>query len=77
MNPDTPVSGVCTVDPVTISSDTEIADAAKLMRQHAVRRLPVCDEGGSVVGFVSLGDLSRASDSDTTLANISAARPQK
>jgi CBS domain-containing protein len=77
MNPDTPVSDVCTIDPVTIRADAEIAEAAELMRQHAVRRLPVCDAKGSVVGFVTLGDLSGATNTDATLADISAARPQR
>lgn len=38
-----------------------IETAARLMRQHRVRRLPVLDEGGKPVGMISLDDLANAS----------------
>ena len=38
-----------------------IETAARLMRQHRVRRLPVLDEGGKPVGMISLDDLAHAS----------------
>ena len=71
----------CTVDDV--ASDDVIcgkpgmstADAAELMSEHQVRRLPVVDEDDRLVGIVSLGDLAvkegRDSRTGETLENIS------
>jgi CBS domain-containing protein len=44
------------------------------MRTHAVRRLPVVEEG-KAVGIVSLGDLAQERDPDSALGEISAAPP--
>ncbi|MGN7174790.1 CBS domain-containing protein [Paenibacillus sp. FSL R5-0490] len=42
---------------VTVSSDTEAREAARLMAEHQIRRLPVV-EGDKLVGIVSLGDFA-------------------
>ena len=42
---------------VTIGSEAPLAQAARLMRERGVKRLPVVDETGRVVGIVSRGDL--------------------
>lgn len=42
---------------VTIGEEATIADAASLMRRHGVKRLPVLDGAGALVGIVSRGDL--------------------
>jgi CBS domain-containing protein len=44
-------------DLVTVTADTSIADAAELMAEHQIRRLPVV-EGERLVGIVSLGDIA-------------------
>lgn len=36
-----------------------IADAEKVMRQARIRRLPVVDEQGSLLGIITLADLAR------------------
>ncbi|NVB37156.1 CBS domain-containing protein [Pseudenhygromyxa sp. WMMC2535] len=51
------VGAVMTRDPVTISSDTSLADAAACMDDHGIRHLPVL-EGDEVVGLVSERDLA-------------------
>lgn len=56
----------------TVGPDTSIEQATQLMRSKAVRRLPVV-EGESAVGIVSIGDLAIERDSDSALADISAA----
>lgn len=76
LDPDTPVGDVCSSDLVTVAPDDDVSTAAALMRDNAVRRLPVC-EGSDVVGFVSLGDLAQMSDADATLSEISAAPAQR
>ena len=48
-----------TRDPVTVTSDTPVQDALDRMLAGGFRHLPVM-EGGSVIGVVSIRDLSRA-----------------
>ncbi|CAM5639119.1 CBS domain-containing protein OS=Streptomyces tendae OX=1932 GN=F3L20_16795 PE=4 SV=1 [Streptomyces tendae] len=68
------VAGACSDDVVTVRSDEELEHAVRLMREHAVRRLPVVDDGRPV-GIVSLGDLAMERDPDSALGDISVARP--
>lgn len=42
---------------VTIGPDAALAQVARQMRKHGVKRLPVVDEDGTAVGIVSRGDL--------------------
>ncbi|GAA3076957.1 CBS domain-containing protein [Streptomyces olivoverticillatus] len=63
---------VCTPDPVTIGPYESAARAVELMREHAVRRLPVVEDGRPV-GLVGLGDLAREGDAGPALADISRA----
>ena len=65
---------VCTPDPVVVGPDDPVATAVDLMRGHAVRRLPVVEDGRPV-GVVSLGDLAVAQDPTSALADISQATP--
>ena len=46
-----------TAPAITIGPDTTIPAAARLMNTHHVRRLPVIDEDGQLVGIVSRRDL--------------------
>ena len=58
-----------TVHPVTITQDTSVPDALRIMRERKVRRLPVLDSHGHLVGIVSDKDLLHAAPSPaTTLA---------
>jgi CBS domain-containing protein len=43
--------------PVVINEDAGIFDAARLLSRRGVRRLPVVDRGGKLVGLLSLDDL--------------------
>jgi CBS domain-containing protein len=63
---------ICSHDLTTVDVSTSVKDAVKLMRERALRRLPVV-EGGRPVGIVSIGDLAIERDPDSTLADISAA----
>lgn len=45
---------------VTIAATREVAEAARLMSQKAVNRLPVVDEEGKLAGIVTRADLVRA-----------------
>jgi CBS domain-containing protein len=68
--PDTPVGEACSADLVTVSADDDVADAARIMAQHAVRRLPVVS-GDKVVGMLSLGDLAALGDPTSVLGQVS------
>jgi acetoin utilization protein AcuB len=57
--------------PVTITVDTPITDALRTMRQGGVRRLPVLDEAGKLVGIVSEKDLLVASPSPVSSLTVS------
>jgi CBS domain-containing protein len=54
-----PVGQVASPSPVVIAAESTIDAAARMMAMHAVRRLPVVEEG-RIVGVVSLGDLAGA-----------------
>ncbi|MGW2131359.1 CBS domain-containing protein [Streptomyces coelicoflavus] len=70
----TTVAGACSDDMVTVRPDEELGHAVELMRAHAVRRVPVVDDGHPV-GIVSLGDLAMERDPESALGDISVARP--
>ena len=55
---------------ITVKPDLPIQDALNLMRQEHVRRFPVVNERGHLVGIVSERDLLHASPSDVTSLSI-------
>ncbi|GAA6733563.1 CBS domain-containing protein [Thermus oshimai] len=56
---DTLVREVMTENPITVTPETDLEEAMRLMTEHRVRHLPVL-EGGRVVGVVSIGDAVKA-----------------
>jgi CBS domain-containing protein len=67
---------ICSRELTTLSPTDRIEDAVALMREKAIRRLPVV-EGGQPVGIVSLGDLVVEEEPDSALNDISAAPPNR
>jgi CBS domain-containing protein len=69
------VSDICSDDVVTCGPEMSTAEAAELMSEHQVRRIPVVDDDEKLVGIVSLGDLAvkegRDSRMGETLEQIS------
>jgi len=59
-----------TRDPVVIHNDTPLNEAMKIMRDNRVRRLPVLNDKGALVGIVSERDLLYASPSPATSLSI-------
>ena len=58
LNPDTtPVADVMTLHPTTVNENTSIEDVLALMRAKSVRRLPVVERQGRLVGLVSVDDV--------------------
>jgi signal-transduction protein with cAMP-binding, CBS, and nucleotidyltransferase domain len=72
--PDEPVGPLSSGDLVGVNADDDTATAMRLMREHAVGRLPVIDDG-QVAGVVSLGDLALEEDPASALAELSKAKP--
>lgn len=52
------VKDFMTPSPIVIEPDVNVEDAAEMMMMHQIRRLPVVDDKGKLVGIVSLGDLA-------------------
>jgi CBS domain-containing protein len=65
---------VISAELVSVAPDDPVERAIQLMREKAVRRLPVL-ESGKPVGVLSLGDLAVARDGDSVLADISEEPP--
>ncbi len=57
-------------DPVTVTEDVGIGEALRIMRENRIRRLPVLDRHGKLVGIVSEKDLLHASPSPATSLDI-------
>ncbi|MFD8262752.1 CBS domain-containing protein [Streptomyces griseoluteus] len=75
VDPDrTTVIQAASEDLVTIGPDDSVDHAVEVMREHAVRRLPVV-EGDEAVGIIALGDLAIERDETSALGDISAAKP--
>lgn len=71
---DATLDQVCTRQLIAVDPNAEVQDAARIMQEHAIRRLPVLEDG-QPIGMVSLGDLAQVADSHSALADISAAPP--
>jgi CBS domain-containing protein len=72
--PDTPVREVCSAAVETVGPDYSVDQVVQLMRDRAIRRIPVV-QNDRAVGIVSIGDLAMERDSGSALADISAAPP--
>jgi len=56
--------------PITITEDVGVGEALKIMRDNKVRRLPILDKKGKLVGIVSDKDLLYASPSPATSLSV-------
>lgn len=59
-----------TKNPVTVTPSARISEAHQLMKEKAVRRLPVVSADHSLVGIITIGDVREASPSDATTLSI-------
>jgi CBS domain-containing protein len=72
----TKLGEVCSRELTTVAPSDSVDDAVRLMRDKAIRRLPVV-ENGQPVGIVSLGDLISEQEPHSPLADISNAPPNR
>ncbi len=56
-----------TAKPVTVTPDTELEEAAKMMGREQLHRLAVI-ENGDLAGIISLGDIATILDDDSLIA---------
>ena len=54
----TTVGEIMSRDLVTVDPDQPLDEALRLMARHQVRRLPVCEEDGRLVGIVAQADVA-------------------
>lgn len=62
------VCDIMSHDVSCVCQEADLSSAAKMMGHAKVRRLPVIDDG-KVVGFISLGDISRTGKYDAEVGN--------
>jgi CBS domain-containing protein len=62
----TTVREIASTDLVTIDPEQDLGEALRLMAQHQVRRLPVVEEDGRLVGIVAQADVARHGDDTQT-----------
>jgi len=62
----TPVSQIASRDLVTVDPEQTLDEALRLMAQHQIRRLPVVEEDGRLVGIVAQADVALSGDDQRT-----------
>jgi CBS domain-containing protein len=70
----TTLGAICSARLVTVGPDESTGAAVRLMRENAIRRIPVVKDG-QAIGILSLGDLALERDDGSALADVSAAPP--
>jgi len=63
---ETPVGEIASKDLVTIDPQQSLDEAARLMAEHQLRRLPVCEEDGRLVGILAQADLAQSGHDSLT-----------
>lgn len=62
-----PVRIIMTQPPITVHPDALVADAGELMDEHHIRRLPVVDDDGCLLGIVTDSDVLEAETAGSVL----------
>jgi CBS domain-containing protein len=53
------VEEIASLNLVTVDPDQGLEEALRLMAQHQIRRLPVVEEDGKLIGIVAQADVAR------------------
>src|SRR4029450_8944862 len=62
----TKVKDIASINLVTVDPRQDLDEALQLMAKHQVRRLPVTEEGGRLVGLVAQAAIARSVGAKTT-----------
>ncbi len=73
---ETRLGEICSKQLAWLKPDDSVDSAVRLMRERAIRRVPVMD-AGKTIGIVSLGDLAVERDQRSVLGQVSAAVPNR
>lgn len=65
---ETTAGEIATREVVTVTPETSVVDAVKLMGRHAVRRLFVVDDNGDLKGILTADDMTAIRDPDSVVA---------
>jgi signal-transduction protein with cAMP-binding, CBS, and nucleotidyltransferase domain len=68
----TKVGEICTKDVTTVAPSDAVDHAIQVMRDHAIRRVPVVEDR-KPIGILSLGDIAQERDPSSVLADVSEA----
>ena len=63
---ETTVGEIASKDVVCIDPQQSLEEAARLMAEHQVRRLPVCEEDGKLVGILAQADVATSGHDSLT-----------
>ena len=63
---DTTVGEITSKDVVTVDPQQSLEEAARLMAEHQIRRLPVTEEDGKLVGILAQADVAQAGHDSLT-----------
>ena len=70
----TRIGDICSGELVVLGPDDDVIEATRLVRERAVRRIPVLQDG-IPVGVVSIGDLALEKEAASALSGVSSAPP--
>lgn len=72
------IGDVMSFDLVTVTEETKLLDAIKIMRSKGVRRLPVVNNEGGLVGILTVDDvIELLSEAITNIASLITAEQQR
>jgi CBS domain-containing protein len=63
---DAVVGDIASKDIVSIDPEQSLEEAARLMAKHQIRRLPVCEEDGRLVGIIAQADVAQIGHDELT-----------
>ncbi len=64
------VGEVMTRDPVTCQLEDDLQEALDAMGEHQVRRIPVVDKGGAIVGIIAQADVATRVEDPEKMAQL-------
>jgi CBS domain-containing protein len=70
----TRIGDICSSELAVLGPDDDLEQATRLVRERAVRRIPVLADG-IPVGVVSIGDLALDEDATSAMSGVSSAPP--
>jgi len=73
--PDTPVVEIWTKSVITAPAAATPSEIVALITDRGIRRIPIVDQKGRLLGVISLGDLARQLDPGSALARLVSSPP--